>query len=346
LFFLSSSIAPTNFCFVLFFFFSTSFFGFESPTELYRGDFCYGKSQLVQPFYEIAERLATRTNSAVLTFDKRTCLTANGCEYHACPALLGRTENCLNASAIVFDDLVVDAVNAMRYLATLPSVDRSRLAFVGHSQGCTVVPMAANRFGNVADVVLLNGAGISIAQTMCRQLMFNVLSSQALLNGSVCNAAIGYEASQLAAANATVEQLWRELPAANQFYGRVLAGAFGSDPLSIVKMPGVNVRAPLGWWQQWFAATDSAAVSSQLDTFLSSSSTSRVLSINSPQDLQVSPFDYMALRQMLVAHKSKRAKHIIVDDTTHMMCPSSLNNGNVVEPILSILVDFFNRTAL
>jgi fermentation-respiration switch protein FrsA (DUF1100 family) len=68
-------------------------------------------------------------------------------------------------------DFASDALAAVAYLAARPEIDATRIGLVGHSEGASVAPMAANRSGDVAFVVLLAGMGVNGRQLLEMQLI-------------------------------------------------------------------------------------------------------------------------------------------------------------------------------
>lgn len=106
-----------------------------------------------KPLRDVAVGLAQR-GIVVLAYDKRT---------YAHPE---------HPVATVDDEVVDDAVDALRRLASVPDVDASRLFVLGHSWGGTWAPRVAQRAGNVAGMVLLAPGVEPLDEAYRRQLRF------------------------------------------------------------------------------------------------------------------------------------------------------------------------------
>lgn len=106
-----------------------------------------------KPLRDVAEGLAQR-GIIVLAYDKRT---------HTHPERPVKT---------VDDEVVDDAVDALRRLAKVPGVDATRLFVLGHSWGGTWAPRVVQRAGNAAGMVLLAPGVESLDEAYRRQLRF------------------------------------------------------------------------------------------------------------------------------------------------------------------------------
>ena len=123
----------------------------------------------------------------VLTYDKRTCSAAPFCvarefcvpvaqgNIPACSACKG----CVNLYAPTLWDFAADAAAALTYLAT-QSVDPNSLTVAGHSQGCTIAPLAA-KAGNAKNIGLLEGDGQTISKVVVEQTAFQLPATLAAL---------------------------------------------------------------------------------------------------------------------------------------------------------------------
>ena len=106
-----------------------------------------------KPFLVLADHL-TRQGIAVLRYDDR-----------------GVGESTGDFSTAVTPDFADDAEGAVRYLATLPAVDREKIGIIGHSEGAIVAPIVANRADDVAFVILLAGTGVNGEELLVMQLI-------------------------------------------------------------------------------------------------------------------------------------------------------------------------------
>lgn len=66
-------------------------------------------------------------------------------------------------------DFADDAVAAAHYLAGRDDIDMVKIGFIGHSLGADIAPLAANRSKDAGFVVLMAGAGITLAETIHTQ---------------------------------------------------------------------------------------------------------------------------------------------------------------------------------
>jgi dienelactone hydrolase len=93
-------------------------------------------------FRDLAEGLSS-SGIVVLRYDKRTKIYPNK----------------MGPNPTVDDEVVLDAMAAVRMLAARPEVDPKRVFVIGHSLGAQLAPEIAVRAGNVAGVVLLAPPG-------------------------------------------------------------------------------------------------------------------------------------------------------------------------------------------
>jgi uncharacterized protein len=104
------------------------------------------------PFKDIAEGLSSR-GIVVLRYDKRTLL-------HTL------------ASVTVDDEVVVDAVAAVKLLRSRPDVDKNRIFVLGHSLGAVLAPEIASKARPVAGVIMLAPSGRKIEQIVVQQVRY------------------------------------------------------------------------------------------------------------------------------------------------------------------------------
>jgi alpha-beta hydrolase superfamily lysophospholipase len=108
-----------------------------------------------KPFRDLAYGLA-KHGIATLRYDKRT---------FAHPELVKDP-----ASFTVEDEVLTDAVAALRSLRSRPEVDPKRVFVIGHSLGALLTPEIAQRGGGVAGLVLLAAPGRPLEQILLEQL--------------------------------------------------------------------------------------------------------------------------------------------------------------------------------
>jgi fermentation-respiration switch protein FrsA (DUF1100 family) len=106
-----------------------------------------------RPFFVLADYL-TRRGIAVLRVDDRG---------------VGESEG--NIAVATIEDFVTDALAGVAFLRTRPEVSSAAIGLVGHSEGASVAPLAANRSDDVAFVVLLAGMGITGRELLELQLI-------------------------------------------------------------------------------------------------------------------------------------------------------------------------------
>ncbi len=94
-----------------------------------------------QPFLVIADFLA-RKGIAVLRYDDRGSAQSTG-----------------NFDAATAEDFAVDAEAAWKHLANHSAIDKSRIGFLGHSEGSSHALIVAARNPQVAFLILMAGAG-------------------------------------------------------------------------------------------------------------------------------------------------------------------------------------------
>lgn len=104
-----------------------------------------------RPFLVLADHL-TRRGIAVLRYDDRGVGKSTG-----------------DFAAATTPDFASDALAAVSYLKTRPEIDPERIGLLGHSEGAIVVPIDANRSGDIAFAVLLASPGVSGRELLVMQ---------------------------------------------------------------------------------------------------------------------------------------------------------------------------------
>ena len=166
-------------------------------------------------------------------------------------------------------DFTSDAVAAVAWLKERPEIDPRRIGLLGHSEGATLSPLAANTSGDVAFVVLLAGTGVN-----GRDLL--VMQAKAINRASgVSEAAIEQNSAlqlRLLDLVATAES---DSVAAEQA-GAILAQAGLTGAAA-----DAQVRALLSPWMKYFLAYDPLPDLRNLSI--------PVLALNGEKDTQVPP---------------------------------------------------------
>jgi dienelactone hydrolase len=106
-------------------------------------------------FKDLAEGLSS-SGVAVLRYDKRTL----------------RYGAKLTNNISVDDEVILDAIAAVKLLAARPEVDRARVFVVGHSLGALLAPEIASRSGIAAGVVLMAPPGRPLWDMLVSQLQY------------------------------------------------------------------------------------------------------------------------------------------------------------------------------
>jgi dienelactone hydrolase len=118
-----------------------------------------------KPFRDLAEGLASR-GIAVLRYDKRTRVHAQ------------RISTIKNFT--VKDEVVDDAVAAVKKLREMPGIRADRVFVLGHSLGGTLIPRIAAADRSIAAVIVMAGAVKSIEQAIVDQTRY-----LAMLDGTI-----------------------------------------------------------------------------------------------------------------------------------------------------------------
>lgn len=174
--------------------------------------------QTIQNFKDIAKNLQSN-GIAVLTYDKRTF--THGME--------------LDPITVSTKDFVIDAENAVTYLANRSEIDKDQIFLIGHSQGAALIPIVAQNVA-VAGLVSLAGAVTSPDTLVANQ--FRNLYVQCL-NDTVSGDVI-----------------------ANNFFtefNKIRNNEFADNEQMLVTFPGNPNLIPYGFpifWRDWFEMTD------------------------------------------------------------------------------------------
>lgn len=202
-----------------------------------------GSAGTLKPLRDIAQALAEQ-GIATLAYDKRT---------HSHPNEPIRT---------IDDEYTADGVAVLAYAASRPNVDKSRIFFLGHSQGATLAPRVAQRSTvPVAGLILLAPSLEPLETALSRQLHY--LAEQ---DGKVDER----ERAQLAQIDAEVEHL-KQLQRGEAPQGRLPLGVpaaywqslWGYDVLKTAREVGKPVLALFGEKDYQVLAEPTAAALNQ-----------------------------------------------------------------------------------
>ena len=104
-----------------------------------------------KPFHVLADQLA-RLGIATLRYDDRGVGLSNG-----------------DQATGTSKDFANDAEGAHRFLKTTANIKRTKIGFIGHSEGALIAPMVAARNPDVAFVVMLAGPGVPGKDVILKQ---------------------------------------------------------------------------------------------------------------------------------------------------------------------------------
>ena len=104
-----------------------------------------------KPFHVLADQL-TRLGIATLRYDDRGVGLSNG-----------------DQATGTSKDFANDAEGAHRFLKTTANIKRTKIGFIGHSEGALIAPMVAARNPDVAFVVMLAGPGVPGKDVILKQ---------------------------------------------------------------------------------------------------------------------------------------------------------------------------------
>ena len=104
-----------------------------------------------KPFHVLADQL-TRLGIATLRYDDRGVGLSNG-----------------DQATGTSKDFANDAEGAHRFLKTAANIKRTKIGFIGHSEGALIAPMVAARNPDVAFVVMLAGPGVPGKDVILKQ---------------------------------------------------------------------------------------------------------------------------------------------------------------------------------
>eukprot|EP01126_Amoeba_proteus_P008900 TRINITY_DN1337_c0_g1_i3.p1 TRINITY_DN1337_c0_g1~~TRINITY_DN1337_c0_g1_i3.p1 ORF type:complete len:303 (+),score=48.81 TRINITY_DN1337_c0_g1_i3:347-1255(+) len=270
---------------------------------------------------------------AVLRYDKRGCVKESrvaGCSYELCP-LDGSSDDgsCVNLPKLSVNDFVTDASNAVKYLQrNWPSIDPHDITLIGHSQGCSVVPYVAKQVSGVKRIIQLAGIGVPIDRVIEEQLSNSNHSYTIGIN--ICKATNG---------STEVLKYLEEVVFLSQQAYQGSTKIFPLIKAGVLNRSEIVMDAPVGFWEDWlhWAEFD------ELYRTMSALATTgvKVLSVNSPSDLQVWPQFYQPLHAFVLPLPDSKIE--IIPGLTHILTPSSFTTNQIDERVWTAILSFMQR---
>jgi dienelactone hydrolase len=232
----------------------------------------------VELFEELADGLEA-AGFVVLRYDKRTCGPFNECADNGYP---------FPSLMHVIDDLVKDAAAGVRWLATQPDVDASRIYVVGHSEGGQLVPRL------LTDVAELRG-GVMLAAP------FNPIDTVMLGQVAFLDTRVRAAGKNDAATKKTLKDLFEQVNALQQ----LREGTY----------QGVKIgSAPTVYWKSWMKLGDEAPA-------LAAATPKPIYVLSGSYDWNVPPNETEEWKRVFEAAAETSAAHTteVVPCVTHAM---------------------------
>lgn len=250
-----------------------------------------------KPFRDLATGLSSN-GIAVLRYQKRTHA------YQLRLAAEGRIS--------VREEVVDDALAALKFVRAHPRVDPARVFVVGHSLGATLGPQIAHEDGKVAGAVLLAGTARDLTDVLLDQL--------------------GYIASLPLPNQAQNQKMYDETLATLM---KVRNGELGDD--------ATVLNVPVTYWKELSTAAErSLEVARGLSC--------RLLIVNGGRDYQVTKKDYDLYRRELAARSNvsfkwfKNCNHLFFAGES-MSTPQEYEKaGHVDEAVIKYLVKWIAKS--
>ncbi len=246
-------------------------------------------------FQDIAEHL-NANGVAVLRYDKRSFT-------HGA---------ILDPLTVSTKDFVTDIENAIRYVSTRPEVDTSCIILAGHSQGATLIPIAALNTGMVNGLISLAGPVTPVDSLLPEQYR-----------------AIYAQCARDATSGALV---------ANQFYEQfelIRARAFPANTQILINFPGNPTNpVPFGYerfWRDWIDMGDSVLENYKIANL-------PTLIIQGKDDFNVPYEDALRFQAALPTGNTTVE---LYHDINHFLTPAY--TPNVAPAILDKLVDWIGN---
>jgi len=304
-------------------------------------------------FFELAMDLASNSNLIVLTYDKRTCCKGHEkcsectidpitreyvstCFYGCSP---DNSPQQIDMNLLTLEDMALDAVNALNYLATRDDVDVTRLALLGHSEGVNVVIRSTNIFNSdpsniqkkarVTNVFLMNGVVYDYGNLLVDQ--YNRITAKWQVMKKVCqdedptSPLIKNADQSIAITNATSIAL-------AQFFPQFKAGLY---PIEWAYNIGAYVSGRFLKSAFEFASVE--FMRKNLITLQLDSNKPFVCSLNSQTDMNIQPPEYAQLIQVMKERDANRTMAQEINYLTHFDTPSDLSSQYIVPNVKSLI---------
>jgi len=247
-------------------------------------------NQMIRNFKDIADYLS-ENGIAVLRYDKRTFTH-------------GQT---LNVPEILVSDFVIDIESAINYSKSRTDIDESNIFLIGHSQGSSLIPLAAINSTEIKGLISLAGPTTPIDSLLPEQ--------------------IRHIFEECANDPATGENI------ANQFYeqfGQIRNGTFPLNQQVVLTIPGNPNPIPQGYgsfWENWIQISDDV-----LSNY--SESNIKTLVVQGDNDLNVPVTDAYEFETL----PDTEVK--IYEGINHFLTSNS--NNNVSTEILTDITEWIN----
>lgn len=111
------------------------------------------KSKDQIPFYRLWADYLSSHDIATLRFDKRYI-----------------THKSLNSLELTQTDQIRDIISAVKYLKTRNEIDQNKIFILGHSEGGSIVPVAANQLIEIAGIIIMASPSVPIDNLFIEQL--------------------------------------------------------------------------------------------------------------------------------------------------------------------------------
>lgn len=247
-------------------------------------------NQTIRNFEDIAQYLS-ENGIAVLRYDKRTFTH-------------GQT---LSAAEILVSDFIIDVESAIEYCQTRTELDLNNIFLIGHSQGSSLIPIAAINSESIKGLISLAGPTTPIDSLLPEQIrhIYVECANDPNTGENIAN------------------QLYQQ-------FEQIRNGTFPLDQQISVTIPGNPTPIPQGYgsfWSNWIEISDDV-----IQNYTNSNIKSLI--IQGEEDLNVPFTDADAFSSI------SNAEVIIYEGINHFL--TSQDNNKVSIDILSDILNWIN----